>query len=85
MEIKDFLVRAGKLVTVSESYGTIYDGALIIQEGKIKDIGDYSLMKRKYNHLETLDYSHYVITPSLVDCLSYSCTRICPYIHLSCH
>lgn len=68
MKINNYLVRAGKLVTVSKAYGTIADGAFFVQDGIIKDIGEYSNLSSKYKNIKTLDYLDYVVTPSLVDC-----------------
>lgn len=68
MKIHNFLVRAGKLVTVSKTYGTIIDGAVIVQDGKIIDIGEYSNLSGKYKNIKILDYKDYVVTPSLIDC-----------------
>jgi imidazolonepropionase-like amidohydrolase len=62
-----YIVRAGKIVTVSDN-GTIYDGAMIVSEGKIREIGKWGDIKDAYNGLKVVDYRDYVITPSLVDC-----------------
>ena len=62
-----YVVRAGKIVTVSD-LGTIYDGAIIIRNGKIKHLLNWSIAKKQYPTLPVIDYSDYVITPSLVDC-----------------
>lgn len=62
-----YIVRAKKLITVNE-LGTINDGAMVIKENKIKDIGEWEFIKESYNLLEVLDYSNYVICPSFVDC-----------------
>ncbi|WP_097027154.1 amidohydrolase family protein [Clostridium peptidivorans] len=64
---ESYIVRSGKLVTVSD-LGTIYDGAMVISDGKIKDIGGWNVIKDTYKDLKVFDYSNYVITPSLVDC-----------------
>ena len=47
----EYIVRAGKLVTVSKELGTLYDGAFAVQDGKILEIGNYPLLKEKYHNL----------------------------------
>lgn len=64
---KEYLVRAGKLVTVSQ-HGTLYDGSFIVKKGKILEVGPYPFVREKYPDLDVLDYGDYIITPSLVDC-----------------
>ncbi len=68
MKIKDYLIRAGKLVTVNDKYKTIYDGSFVVIDGMINEVGDYSLLSEKYKRMEVLDFSDYIVTPSLVDC-----------------
>ncbi|WP_249869053.1 amidohydrolase family protein [Oceanobacillus saliphilus] len=63
----NFLVRAGKIVTVS-SLGTIYEGAMIIKDGRIAEVGNWNTLQSQFHSLPVIDYSDYVITPSLVDC-----------------
>ncbi|WP_404452279.1 amidohydrolase family protein [Virgibacillus necropolis] len=62
-----YVIRGKKLVTVSEK-GTIYDGAMFIKDGKIIEVGSWTDFRHKYAETEVIDYSSYVITPSLVDC-----------------
>lgn len=64
---ESYIVKSRKLVTVS-SLGTIHEGTMVISDGKIKDIGGWNVIKDTYKDLKVLDYSNYVITPSLVDC-----------------
>ncbi|KAB7706151.1 amidohydrolase family protein [Bacillus aerolatus] len=64
---KVYLIRGKKLVTVSD-HGTIYNGGLVISNGKIQDIGDWEQLKNRYCTIKVIDCSDYVITPSLVDC-----------------
>ncbi|WP_106498332.1 amidohydrolase family protein [Lentibacillus sp. Marseille-P4043] len=65
--INTYLIHAGKLVTVSE-LGTIYDGGMVIKDGKIADVGDISTLQKQFPNLPIKDFSDYVVTPSLVDC-----------------
>ncbi|GAA0329892.1 hypothetical protein GCM10008967_20470 [Bacillus carboniphilus] len=62
-----FIIRGKRLVTVSE-LGTIEDGAMVIEDHLIRDIGPWASLKQKYLELPVVDYSDMVITPSLVDC-----------------
>ncbi|GAB3043638.1 amidohydrolase family protein [Virgibacillus ainsalahensis] len=62
-----YIIRAGKLVTVS-STGTIYNGAMVIKDKKIIDIGDWHTLQRQNPSLPVIDYPDHVITPGLVDC-----------------
>ncbi len=62
-----FACRAKKIVTVSEK-GTIEDGVIIINNGKIEDIGTYKELKNKLDNIPVYNYGEKVITPSLIDC-----------------
>lgn len=67
MRGSSWIIRAKKIVTVSEA-GTIYDGAMVIQEGKIIAIDTWEKIEGFYAALPVKDYSKDVISPSLVDC-----------------
>lgn len=43
------------------------DGALVINDGKITDIGDFQALNAQYQGIEIIDYSGYVIIPGLID------------------
>ncbi|MFY3793277.1 amidohydrolase family protein [Ureibacillus sp. MALMAid1270] len=63
-----FIVKASKIVTVSNT-GTIVDGAMLIQDGKIADLGLAEEIKVKYgDSIPSVDYQDSVITPGLIDC-----------------
>lgn len=62
-----YVVHGGKLVTVSEQ-DTIYNGGMVINDGKIIDVGEIDNMLKKYPDIPVKDFSDYVVTPSLVDC-----------------
>lgn len=61
------MIYAKKLVTVSKR-GTIIDGAIVIKDKKIADLGTYETMRTKYPNLPQIDESENIITPALVDC-----------------
>ena len=67
MNDNKFACLTKKIVTVSEK-GTIEDGVIIINNGKIEDIGTYNELKDKLKDISIYDYKDKVITPSLIDC-----------------
>ncbi|WP_318618039.1 amidohydrolase family protein [Sporosarcina sp. YIM B06819] len=67
MKSHRYIVRGKKIVTVSP-LGTIDNGALAVEDGKILAVGRWKELQKHYPSLPVIDYSNYVITPSLVDC-----------------
>ncbi len=63
----NYMIRGKKIVTVSH-LGTLENGSMVIENGKIADIGSWERMKEQFPDLDVIDCSSYVITPSLVDC-----------------
>ena len=63
----NFLIRGKKIVTVSQ-LGTVENGAIVVENGKIIDVGSWDKMKNDYRSIKIIDCSNAVITPSLVDC-----------------
>lgn len=64
---KKYIVKANKIITVGK-LGTLYDGAFVVSDGIIEDIGNLDKIKLKYKNLKVMDLGNLVITPSLVDC-----------------
>lgn len=62
-----YIVRSSKIITVSD-LKTLYNGAFVVSDGIIADIGDFNNIKLRYKDLEIKDFKDLVITPSLVDC-----------------
>ncbi|TQR09273.1 amidohydrolase family protein [Psychrobacillus soli] len=62
-----YMIRAKKIVTVSQS-GTIEDGAMVIENEKILDVGTWENLSKQYPSIQVIEYADYVVTPSLVDC-----------------
>lgn len=62
-----YIIRGKKLVTVSNA-GTIENGALLIQDGIIKEVSFWKDLIKQFSEIEVIDCSNQVITPSLVDC-----------------
>lgn len=61
------MIRGKKIVTVSQ-LGSLENGAIVIENGKIAAIDSWERLKEGYPDLDVIDCSSYVITPSLVDC-----------------
>ncbi len=64
---REYIVKSKKIVTISEDK-TIVNGAMVINEGKIMDIGKSDDIISKYKALEVEDFGELVITPSFIDC-----------------
>ena len=64
---REYIVKSKKIVTISEDK-TIVNGAMVISEGKIMDIGKSDDIISKYKELEVEDFGELVITPSFIDC-----------------
>ncbi len=67
MKCASYIIRGKKIVTVS-GLGTIENGALAVENGKILAVGNWKELQEQYPNLHVIDCSDYVITPSLVDC-----------------
>ena len=61
------MIRGKKIVTVSQ-LETVENGAIVVEGGKIFDVGTWDKMKKQYPTIKLIDCSNFVITPSLVDC-----------------
>jgi imidazolonepropionase-like amidohydrolase len=62
-----YMIRGKKIVTVSQ-LGTLENGAMVIENGKIAEIGSWEKLKEEFPDIDVVDCASYVITPSLVDC-----------------
>lgn len=62
-----YIVKSEKIVTVS-SNGTLLNAAMVVEDGKIKDIDFWNNIRDKYSEYEVFDFGSLVITPSLIDC-----------------
>ncbi|PID18405.1 amidohydrolase family protein [Sporosarcina sp. P35] len=62
-----YIIRGRKIITVGK-LGTIENGAMAVENGKILDVGNWNRLQNRYPGFAVIDYSAYVITPSLVDC-----------------
>lgn len=61
------LVGNGKLVTRDASNPYYENGAVLIEENRIKEIGNYSDLKEKYSEAEFIDANKMIIMPGLIN------------------
>lgn len=61
------LVGNGKLVTRDASNPYYENGAVVIEDNKIKEIGDYSDLKEKYSEAQFIDADKMIIMPGLIN------------------
>lgn len=54
-------------VSESKSVRYIPDGLLILEDGKVKKLGDYEVLQPQYSDLAIADYSGYLIVPGFID------------------
>ena len=54
-------------VNLEGSYEYIEEGAVVINEGRILEIGNYIEIRVKYPNLEVKDYSKNLIFPGFID------------------
>ncbi|KGR78282.1 amidohydrolase family protein [Ureibacillus manganicus] len=63
-----YIIKAHKFVTVSE-LGTIYNGAMVIEHGKIIALGSWQDIKQRNNEqLPITDFGNLTVAPGLIDC-----------------
>ncbi|MGQ4832597.1 MAG: amidohydrolase family protein [Candidatus Asgardarchaeia archaeon] len=62
----ELLLKGKYILTMSERYGVIKDGAVVINNNKIADVGKYEDMKKKYHDSEEFDASDKIIMPGLI-------------------
>ncbi len=60
------LPRADKTES-KEHYVYHEDGLLVIEAGKVKDVGSYAEMKKKIGDIKVVDYTGKLITPGFID------------------
>jgi guanine deaminase len=51
----------------SESVRYIADGLLVLEQGKVKELGSYGSLKEKYAAVETTSYPNQIILPGFID------------------
>jgi guanine deaminase len=51
----------------SECVRYIPDGLLVLENGRVKELGIYQELKHKYENIEVIDHSNYLITPGFID------------------
>ncbi|MBD2314886.1 guanine deaminase [Desertifilum sp. FACHB-1129] len=53
--------------TETESVRYLPDGLLVVEQGKVKELGEYQTLQAKYSQIEIIDYSGYLISPGFID------------------
>lgn len=62
-QTKDLLITNGRLVTWGETNELIGDGALLLQSGRIADMGDSATLRARYPDVEELDARNQLVMP----------------------
>lgn len=62
------LVGNGRLVTRNSSNDYFENGAVVIDDNKIIEVGEYSLFKEKYKNAEFIDAKNKIIMPAYINC-----------------
>lgn len=66
-QIFDFLKNPSDCSKLGDSYRFLVDGGLVIQNGYIKEVGDFNSMKSKYPDYRIIDHSGYLVMPGFID------------------
>ena len=69
--MRNFILKNIKIATMQEdrtSYGLIENGAIALEDGKIRWCGNSSAIPGSYSHLPDRDLSGRLVTPALIDC-----------------
>jgi guanine deaminase len=66
-QIFDFLKNPSDCSSPGDSYRFFGDGGLVIENGYIKEVGDFNLMKSEYSDFRIIDYSDYLVMPGFID------------------
>ncbi len=53
---------------IEDSVNILYDGAILIKDGYIKEIDVFKVLKLKYPNIKVFDYGENLITAGFVDC-----------------
>lgn len=66
-ELDEMLIKNGIIVTMDDSRRVIKDGAVFIEENKIRDLGKTSEMELQYQPDNILDAKDKIVMPGLID------------------
>ncbi|THF81317.1 amidohydrolase [Cohnella fermenti] len=61
------LITGGTVLTVNETNEVIEVGAVLIEQGRIADVGEAAVLEAKYSNIEKLDAAGHVVLPGLVN------------------
>jgi 5-methylthioadenosine/S-adenosylhomocysteine deaminase len=63
----DLIVRGGTIVTMDGARRVIEDGAVVVQNGRIKDIGPRAELEARYTARATIDATGRLVIPGLIN------------------
>ncbi|RUS46424.1 amidohydrolase [Cohnella sp. AR92] len=61
------LITGGTVLTVNAANEVIETGAVLIENGRIADVGEAAVLEAKYSNVERLDSAGHVVLPGLVN------------------
>ena len=66
-QIFDFIKNPSDCSNPGDSYRFLVDGSLVIENGYIKEVGDFNSMKSKYSDYRIIDHSDCLVMPGFID------------------
>jgi len=63
----DLMIINGTVLTLDDSRRIIKDGAVVIEKGRIVDVGKVSSVKEQYDADKVIDARHKIVMPGLID------------------
>jgi guanine deaminase len=66
-QIFDFVENPLNVALLEDSYRYFENGALVVIDGFIKDIGEFDEMRAKYSQAKIVDYTNKLIMPGFID------------------
>ncbi|RDU60910.1 aminofutalosine deaminase family hydrolase [Helicobacter sp. MIT 14-3879] len=61
------LLGASFILTCDSDAKILHDGGILIDEGRIQAVGDFQVLKEKYQHCDSLFYKNHIILPALIN------------------
>lgn len=66
-QVFDFIKNPAECERKEDCFRFFEDGGLVIENGLVKDIGEYEIFAPKYSNFEVIDYSGNLIMPGFID------------------
>jgi len=63
----ELLIHSGIVVTMNPEHRIIEDGALAIDQGRILDVGESTILRSQYKGKKEIDATHKIVMPGLVN------------------